>query len=199
MSAPPLILASTSPFRKALLARLNLPFNTCQVAVDETPKPLEPAKDLVERLAIAKAQAARHHFTTGIAIGSDQVCVLEQQTVGKPKSHQQAVQQLHQASGKTVHFFTGLCLLDLQSQQQYSLVEPFDVTFKTLSTRQIDHYLKIEQPYQCAGSFKAEGLGIALFERLHGDDPTSLIGLPLIRLVKLLQYWDIDVLTQPEN
>ena len=191
----PLILASTSPFRRELLARLNLTFQTCKPEVDETPLPNEPAHLLVERLAVTKAKDARRHFDSGLVIGSDQVCVIENQVLGKPGDYEHALEHLRNASGKTVQFLTGLCLYDIDNDRQQSLVEPFDVVFRQLTDEQISHYLKTEQPYQCAGSFKSEGLGITLFEKLVGDDPNSLVGLPLIKLVTLFKNWNIDVLS----
>lgn len=191
----PLILASTSPFRHELLARLNLTFQTCKPEVDETPLAGETAEKLVERLAIAKAKDAKNHFDTGLVIGSDQVCVIDGKILGKPGNYENAIEQLQNASGKTVRFMTGLCLYDIEQDRIQSLVEPFDVIFRQLDIQQIEHYLKTEQPYQCAGSFKSEGLGITLFEKLDGDDPNSLIGLPMIQLVTLFKNWGIDVLS----
>jgi len=191
----PLILASTSPFRRELLARLTLTFQTCKPEVDETPLADESASQLVERLSISKAKVAKNHFNSGLVIGSDQVCIIDDEILGKPGNFDNALQQLQHASGKTVRFLTGLCLYDIDNDRIQSLVDPFDVVFRQLSDRQITHYLKTEQPYQCAGSFKSEGLGITLFERLVGDDPNTLIGLPLIQLVNLFNNWDIDVLS----
>ena len=191
----PLILASTSPFRRELLARLNLTFQTCKPEVDENALPDETAAELVERLSIAKARAAREHFKSGLVIGSDQVCIINDAILGKPGNFERAREQLQQASGKTVRFLTGLCLYDIDNDRSQSLVEPFDVVFRQLTDHQIDHYLHTEQPYQCAGSFKSEGLGITLFQKLNGDDPYSLVGLPLIQLVNLFNNWEIDVLS----
>ena len=195
MNKLPLILSSTSPFRRDLLARLNLTFQTCKPEVDESVQDGESAEVLVERLSIAKARAARKHFSSGLAIGSDQVCVIDDEILGKPGNHDHALRQLQRASGRKVQFLTGLCLYHIEKDRYQSLVEPFDVIFRELTDHQIDYYLKTEQPYQCAGSFRAEGLGIALFERLQGNDPGALIGLPLIQLVRLLDNWGIDVLT----
>lgn len=191
----PLILASTSPFRRELLARLNLTFQSCKPDVDETPLDGESATDLVKRLSIAKAKDAKNHFDSGLVIGSDQVCIIEDKILGKPGNFDNALQQLQQASGKTVRFLTGISLYDIENDREQSLVEPFDVVFRQLTDHQITHYLETEQPYQCAGSFKSEGLGITLFEKLRGDDPNSLIGLPLIQLVSMFNNWDIDVLS----
>jgi len=182
-----LILASTSPFRRELLTRLGLPFTVQAPAVDETRRPGETAPELVARLAEWKAAAVARTEPAALIIGSDQVAVLEGVIIGKPGDHQRAVAQLQQASGRTVVFYTGLCLLDSASGQRQIAVEEFRVVFRVLTPAMIERYLRREQPYQCAGSFKSEGLGIALFERLVGDDPTSLIGLPLIRLTGMLE------------
>lgn len=191
----PLILASTSPFRRELLARLNLTFQSCKPDVDETPLNGESAADLVKRLSIAKAKDAMSHFDSGLVIGSDQVCIIEDKILGKPGNFDNAFEQLQHASGKTVKFLTGICLYDIENDREQSLAEQFDVVFRQLTDHQITHYLKTEQPYQCAGSFKSEGLGITLFEKLSGDDPNTLIGLPLIQLINMFNNWDIDVLS----
>jgi septum formation protein len=182
-----LILASTSPFRRALLMRLGLPFTIQAPEVDETGLPDEEATALVMRLAERKARAIAQSAPAALIIGSDQVAVLDGDIIGKPGDHRRAVAQLQRASGRTVIFYTGLCLLDSASGQCQVAVEEFRVVFRPLTATMIEAYLQREQPYQCAGSFKSEGLGIALFERLEGDDPTSLIGLPLIRLTRMLE------------
>ena len=189
-----LILASTSTFRRDLLMRLDLPFTVQVPAVDETRWPGETAADLVARLAEWKAVAVARTEPAALIIGSDQVAVLDGAIIGKPGDHQRAVAQLQQASGRTVVFHTGLCLLDSASGQRQIAVEEFRVVFRNLTPVMIERYLRREQPYQCAGSFKSEGLGIALFERLEGDDPTSLIGLPLIWLTRMLEAAGITVL-----
>ncbi len=189
-----LILASTSPFRRELLARLGLPFAVRSPEVDETRQPGEEAPALVARLAEWKAQAVARQEPAALVIGSDQVAVLAGEIVGKPGDHERAVAQLRRASGQTVTFYTGLCLLDSASNQRQVTVEVFQVAFRQLTAEMIEGYLRREQPYQCAGSFKSEGLGIALFERLEGDDPTSLIGLPLIRLTRMLEAAGVAVL-----
>ena len=186
MITTPLVLASTSPFRAELLARLQLPFDTFAPEVDETPQPRETPADMVRRLSILKAEAARADFPQHLVIGSDQCAVFDGAIIGKPGNHPNAVAQLSRFSGSRVTFLTGLCLLNTATGQQQVSVEPFDVHFRQLSSRQIDNYLRAEQPYGCAGSFKSEGLGITLFEKLEGEDPNSLIGLPLIRLVGFL-------------
>ena len=183
----PLILASTSPYRRALLERLGLPFSTAAPDVDERPHPGESPSELVRRLAEAKARAVAENHPDALIIGSDQVACLDDAILGKPGDHQTAMAQLERASGRCVLFQTGLCLLDARSGQAQTLVEPFQVHFRVLSRARIQGYLERERPYDCAGSFKSEGLGIALFERLEGDDPNALIGLPLIRLIPLLE------------
>lgn len=182
----PLILASSSPYRRQLLQRLNLPFSHQSPSIDETPKPGESANELVLRLASEKAMTVAENNPYALIIGSDQVAVLDEKILTKPGNAETALQQLSACSGRSVTFLTGLCLLNGQSGQQQQLVEPFTVHFRELTQDQLERYIQMEQPLDCAGSFKMEGLGISLFERLEGDDPNSLIGLPLIQLVKLL-------------
>ncbi len=189
-----LLLASSSPFRRELLARLGLPFTVQSPDIDESRRPGEKAATLVARLATQKAQAIANLASAALIISSDQVAVLKGEIIGKPGHHEPAVAQLRQSSGQTVTFYTGLCLLDSTSHQLQVAVEPFRVVFRQLTPTMIEHYLQRERPYHCAGSFKSEGLGIALFERLEGDDPTSLIGLPLIRLTRMLEAAGIAVL-----
>lgn len=189
-----LILASTSPFRRELLGRLGLPFDTVAPDVDESPIPNEKPEQLVIRLAEAKARAAAARHPDALIIGSDQVASLDGRILGKPGTRERAIKQLRDASGRRVDFFTGLCVFDSATGKSRSLCEPFSVWFRTLSDKQIEHYVERESPFNCAGSFKSEGLGIALFERLEGDDPNALIGLPLIRLVSLLAESGIEVL-----
>ena len=189
-----LILASTSPFRRAVLEKLGIPFETASPDVDETPLPGESPAALVERLAIAKARAVAAQRDQGLIIGSDQVAVIDDEILGKPGSHEQAVEQLRRASGRRVTFLTGLALVNAASGQVQSEVVPFHVVFRELTDTLIEHYLRREQPYNCAGSFKSEALGIVLFERLEGDDPNTLIGLPLIRLVRMLEAEGFSVL-----
>lgn len=189
-----LILASTSPARRQLLTRLKLPFEILPPAADETPQPFEDAQALVVRLAESKARSIASREPGTLVIGSDQGAVLDGEILGKPGDHQRAVEQLSKVSNQTVIFYTGLCLLDSDSGRTQVEVVPFRVMFRPLNPKQIERYLRREQPYQCAGSFKSEGLGIALFERLAGEDPTSLIGLPLIRLTRMLEAEGIEVL-----
>jgi len=195
MSQPTLILASTSPYRRALLERLRLPFSVCKPGVDEARLPNESAEQMVCRLAQAKAAAVAREHPTAWVIGSDQCAVLGEQILGKPGTHARAVEQLEAASGKRVTFHTGLCLMQHTSGFERVVNIPFSVHFRELSAREIEHYLQREQPYDCAGSFKSEGLGITLFHTMQGDDPSSLIGLPLIALCSMLREAGLDPLT----
>jgi septum formation protein len=181
-----LILASTSRYRKALLEKLALPFECAAPEVDESPLPGEPAEALVARLALAKASAIADRFDQGLIIGSDQVCVCDDQILGKPGTVEKAVAQLMAAQGRSVTFHTGLCVLDAASGRAEQLVEPFTVHFRTLDEAALRRYVEAELPLDCAGSFKCEGMGIVLFEGLEGRDPNALIGLPLIGLIELL-------------
>ena len=189
-----LILASSSVFRRKLLQQLQLPFTSVSPDADETPLPGESGDSLAGRLARLKARTVAAQQTNSLVIGSDQVAVLNGELIGKPGNHARAVEQLSRACGKTVMFYTGLCLIDSASGREQLIVEPFEAMFRELSDEQIERYLKREQPYDCAGSFRVEALGIALFERLHGDDPNSLIGLPLIRLVQMLEMENVAIL-----
>jgi MAF protein len=170
-----------------LLERLGLPFSIASPEVDEKPRPKEAPQALVLRLAEAKARAIASDHPNALIIGSDQVACIDDEILGKPGDRARAIAQLERASGRTLVFQTGLCLLNTVSAQAQTLVEPFRVHFRVLSRRQIAGYLDRERPFDCAGSFKSEGLGIALFERLEGDDPNTLIGLPLIRLIAMLE------------
>ncbi|WP_202404423.1 nucleoside triphosphate pyrophosphatase [Pantoea sp. Seng] len=190
----PLILASTSPFRQALLSKLGLPFIAVAPDCDETPQSNETAPQLVQRLALAKAQALAARFPQSWIIGSDQVCVLDGNITGKPHTVENACRQLAAASGKVITFYTGLALIQPQTAQQQVVCEPFNVHFRHLSQAEIRHYVEKEQPLNCAGSFKSEGMGICLFERLEGRDPNTLIGLPLIALNKMLIKVGINAL-----
>jgi septum formation protein len=188
-----LVLASTSIYRKELLKRLGLPFVTAAPDVDETPFDGESPEGLVRRLAEAKARAVAKQYPDALIIGSDQVAVVGGQILGKPGNHDRAVAQLRQASGKRLEFLTGLCLYNSHTEQAQLDVVPFGVVFRPLTDPEIEHYLRREQPYHCAGAFKSEALGIALCERFDGDDPTSLVGLPLIRLTRMLKREGIAV------
>ena len=189
-----LILASSSPYRRELLQRLGIPFEVIAPDVDETPALGETPQALVERLAIAKARAVADQRPNALVVGSDQVAVYDGTIVGKPLTHKRAVEQLRLASGKTVTLYTGLALINGASGHTQSEVVPFRVVFRSLSDAQIENYLRREQPYNCTGSVKSEGLGIALLERFEGDDPNALIGLPLIRLLRMLEREGMDVI-----
>jgi len=189
-----LILASTSPFRKAILDKLGVDFDTASPETDETELANETPQQLVERLSIAKAKAIADKVSGALVIGSDQVSVINGEIIGKPHTHENAVKQLQNASGKTVTFYTGLCLYNSTTQKYQSEVVPFDVVFRQLKQQQIESYLRKEEPYNCAGSFKSEALGIVLFEKLIGEDPNTLMGLPLIRLVKMLEQENFSIL-----
>lgn len=182
----PLILASTSRYRKALLEKLGLPFECASPEVDESPLHGESAQELVARLAHAKASAVASQYDHGLIIGSDQVCVCDGQILGKPGTVEAAVAQLMAAQGKSVSFYTGLCVVDAENGQAKQLVEPFTVHFRKLDEAAIRRYVAAELPLDCAGSFKCEGMGIVLFKSLEGRDPNALIGLPLIGLIELL-------------
>ncbi|MCL4315926.1 MAG: Maf family nucleotide pyrophosphatase [Gammaproteobacteria bacterium] len=182
-----LILASTSPARKLLLERLGLAFQVAPSRVDETPLPGESPLAMVQRLARAKAEAVARAHAASLIIGADQVGVVAGEILGKPADHADAVRQLQRASGNSVTFLTALCLLNSATKNIQLETVPYSVTFRALTDEQIENYLRLEQPYHCALSFKSEGLGVALCEKYAGDDPTALIGLPLIRLVRMLE------------
>lgn len=182
-----LVLASTSPFRRAILEKLGVDFETMAPDVDESILIDEIPEQLVARLSEAKAKAVAEQLDHALVIGSDQVAVVDGQILGKPGNHDAAVKQLRRVSGKRISFLTGLCVLNTESKRIQLDVVPFNVIFRNLTDSQIENYLQKEQPYNCAGSFKSEGLGIALFDRLEGDDPNTLIGLPLIRLIRMLE------------
>lgn len=193
-----LILGSTSPFRKALLERLQIPFSCASPDINETPIAGEGIENMVMRLSELKAEAVAEQIKSqgkdALIIGSDQSAVLNGRPLTKPGNFENAVRQLTEASGQRIVFQTGLCLLNTRTGRKQTLCEPYTVVFKQLSAPTIERYLKKEQPYNCAGSFKSEGLGIALFEKFEGDDPNSLIGLPLIKLVTLLENEGIEIL-----
>lgn len=184
---PPLILASGSRYRAELLARLQLPFTARSPDIDERPQPGEAPPALAERLAREKALAIARTLPAGLVIGSDQVADCAGQLLGKPGTAERACAQLQAASGRTVTFWTGLALADAATGTVRSTVVRCDVDFRALEPDEIRRYVALEQPLDCAGSFKAEGLGIVLFRRLASDDPTALIGLPLIALCELLR------------
>jgi len=190
-------LASTSVYRKALLEKLTPNFRTAKPEVDETPFPGETAIQLVERLAICKAQAVAADLDTGLVIGSDQVALFGDEILGKPHTTENAFLQLKKFSGQRVTFLTGVAVVDASTNKVVHSVDAFHVHFRQLLDHEIRTYIKREQPLQCAGSFKSEGLGITLFEKLEGDDPNSLIGLPLIKLHHLLKQQGRDLLLEP--
>ena len=189
-----LILASTSTYRRQLLERLHLPFTVIASDVDEAPLPGESPKMMASRLALAKARsvAAQHPFA--VVIGSDQVADLDGQALGKPGNHARAVIQLQAMRGKTVVFQTAVAVVCVESRFAQTELAQVKVKFRELSDAQIEAYLQAEQPYDCAGSAKSEGLGIALLERIDNDDPTALIGLPLIRTCQMIEAAGITVL-----
>lgn len=193
-SYPTLILASTSPYRRDLLTRLGLPFEAIGPHIDETRHEGEAAQDMVLRLAREKARAVAEQHPEAWVIGSDQCAVLGTTILGKPGTHERAFGQLRAASGQSVVFHTGLCLMNLDHGFARTVEVPFSVRFRDLGDAEIQHYLAREKPYDCAGSFKSEGLGIALFDALEGSDPTALIGLPLISLCGLLREAGLDPL-----
>ena len=182
-----IILASSSPYRRALLHRLGLPFDSISPNIDETALENEGPAALVSRLAYEKAHIITQDNPNAIVIGSDQVATINNQILTKPGNIETAYMQLSTCSGNTVTFYTSLCVLDGTTGNQRKVVEPFIVGFRDLSEQQIMRYLEIEQPFDCAGSFKSEGLGVTLFTHLSGRDPNSLVGLPLIELTSRLQ------------
>jgi len=182
-----LVLASTSIYRRELLQKLQLPFETAAPKVDETPLEGESAGETSLRLAQDKARAVARDYPNALIIGSDQVALLEGQQLGKPLTHDRAFAQLQTMRGKTTVFFTALALLNSRTGHMQTGVEETQVTLRQLSDTEIEHYLRKEQPYHCAGSAKSEGLGIALINRISGNDPNALIGLPLILLCEMLR------------
>ena len=190
-----IILASSSTYRKRLLTPL-IPSLICiSPNIDETIMPNETAADYVSRLALQKAQTVAKTQTNALVIGSDQCAVLNKKIITKPKNADNAIRQLKASSGNTVRFFTGLSLINTNTNSTKTCFETYDVTFRKLRENQIKAYLEKDQPYDCAGSFKAEGLGITLFEKMHGNDPNTLIGLPLIRLTTMLMDEGLNVLS----
>ncbi len=183
---PQLILGSTSPFRKALLEKLGIPFLTDAPQTDESRHDGESPAELVRRLAEAKARDVGRRYPDALVIGSDQVACVDGDILGKPGNRENAIAQLSAASGKAVTFYTGLCLFNSGTGQARAAVEPFTVQFRDLTREQIERYVDREQPFNCAGSFKSEGFGITLFSALEGRDPNALVGLPLILLVEML-------------
>ena len=187
------ILGSTSVYRKELLTRLGIAFTTAKPEVDETPWPDESPFALAQRLALAKAKAVAAQRPDAVVIGSDQVADLNGRPLGKPGSHDRAVAQLRAMSGQTIQFHTALSVVCLASGFERSDVATVRVVFRTLEDDEIERYLRAEQPYDCAGSAKSEGLGIALLSKIDSDDPTALIGLPLIRTCELLRAAGVQI------
>jgi septum formation protein len=193
-----LVLGSTSPYRSELLRRLQIPFTIAAPMVDETPLPHETPRALAQRLALFKARAVASHFPRAVVIGADQVADLNGQPLGKPGTHERAVAQLRQMRGQTVIFQTALAVVCLESGFEESGLAAVRVKFRDLTDAEIENYLRAEQPYDCAGSAKSEGLGIALLEFIESDDPTALVGLPLIRTCKMLQAAGVVLLGNQE-
>lgn len=189
-----LILASSSPYRKELLARLNLPFETMSPEIDESSLANELPQDTALRLAQLKARKIAESYSQALVIGCDQVATLDGLQLGKPGTHENAVKQLKMMRGRTVTFHSALCLYNAETQHMQAEVVPYEVTFRELTDEQIERYLRIEEPYNCAGSAKSEGLGIALIASMHGTDPNALIGLPLIKLISMLQNENVSVI-----
>jgi septum formation protein len=193
-SRPALVLGSTSRYRRELLERLRLPFSVESPHVDETPHPGEAPAELALRLAIAKARAVAARHTAAIVIGSDQVADLHGQPIGKPGTHEKAVQQLRAMRGQAVVFQTAVAVVRQDTGFEQAVRVPVTVRFRDLADAEIEHYLRTETPYDCAGSAKSETLGIALLSAIESDDPTALVGLPLIRTCALLRDAGLDVL-----
>lgn len=194
MTTPKLILASSSIYRKELLEHLQLPFGVISPDVDETPRANEAPEQTALRLAQEKARKVGVSEPDALIIGCDQVAILDGIQLGKPLTHDNAVRQLRLMRGREVTFHSALCLFNAHTGHMQADVVPTVVTFRQLSDDQIEHYLQKEQPYHCAGSAKSEGLGIALIAAIHGDDPNALIGLPLIRLITMLQHEGVNVI-----
>ena len=191
---PPLILGSTSRYRRELLQRLRLPFESVSPQVDESPLPGEAPATLALRLALAKARAVSRQHPQAVVIGSDQVADVDGEPVGKPGTHERAVAQLRRMSGQTIVFQTAVAVVRGDTGFEAAELASVKVRFRTLDDAEIEHYLRLEQPYDCAGSAKCETLGIALLSAIESDDPTALIGLPLIRTCALLRSAGLDPL-----
>lgn len=189
-----IVLASSSKYRRQLLEKLGIDFLSCSSDIDESPQTGESPEALVNRLSIAKAEEVGKTHPNHLIIGSDQVAVLDQDILGKPGGRDAAMQQLAKQSGRAVQFYTGICVLNSATGQRLSDLDVCSVHFKTLEPSQIQTYIDRDQPFDCAGSFKSEGLGIALFNKIVGEDPNALVGLPLIKLVALLQKFGVNIL-----
>jgi septum formation protein len=189
-----LVLGSTSPYRRELLSRLRLRFDVAAPDVDETPRPGEPPHQIASRLALEKARSVAARFPDAVVIGSDQVADLDGEPLGKPGTHERAVAQLRQMSGQTVVFQTAVAVLCAATGFEQLELAPVTVKFRVLSDSEIESYLLAEQPYDCAGSARSEGLGIALLDAIDNDDPTALVGLPLIRTCRMIRAAGVKVL-----
>lgn len=189
-----LVLASTSPYRRSLLGKLGLPFVAATPDVDERRRLNEEPGTLATRLAEAKCRALQTQYPCHLIIGSDQVAMLGDTQLTKPENRSCAIRQLQAASGQRVVFYTGVCVLDTSNRRAQTEMDVCTVHFRELRENQIIHYVDRDEPFDCAGSFKSEGLGIALFERIEGEDPNALIGLPLIRLISMLNRFGVEVL-----
>jgi septum formation protein len=190
----PLILASASPYRRALLEKLGLPFTAVSPAVDETRREKEEPQSLALRLATEKSQAVASHTPHGLVIGSDQVAELDGVVLSKPGTREGAIAQLIKSSGQTIDFYTAVCVTRAETGQFFSDIDTCRVTLRPLTRRRIEHYVDLEKPLDCADSFKSEGLGIAHMENIEGEDPNALVGLPLIRLIRILEAFELDCL-----
>ncbi len=190
----PLVLGSTSPYRRELLQRLQIPFDVAAPDVDETPMPDETPRGLAQRLALLKARAVASIFPHAVVIGADQVADLNGLSLGKPGNHENAVAQLRQMRGQTVVFQTAVAVVCLESGFEEAGLAAVRVKFRNLTDAEIENYLHAERPYDCAGSAKSEGLGVALLESIENDDPTALVGLPLIRTCKMIQAAGVALL-----
>ena len=195
MTRASLVLASSSPYRRALLERLGLEFACIISGIDESPLENELPRDTAARLAEAKARAVAPQAGAALVIGSDQVAVMEGRSVGKPGNREANIAQLLSAAGRRVEFLTAVCLLNTRSDRCQLEVVSYSVEFRDLDRSRVESYVDRDQPFDCAGGFKAEGLGVALFRRMQGDDPTALIGLPLISLSRMLENEGVDVLS----
>ena len=189
-----LVLASSSPFRKSVLSRLHLPFEIFDPEINEKPFANESPTELVTRLSEEKARTAQATYPKALVIGSDQIAVIGDKILGKSGNHEQAVKQLQLVNGKQVDFLTGLCLLNTETEEVQLDALCFSVQFRQLTDAQIENYLRQDTPYNCSGSFKSEALGIVLLEKMMGNDPTTVMGLPLIRLVQMLENQGINVI-----
>ncbi len=189
-----IVLASSSKYRRQLLEKLGIDFLSFSSEIDESPLTDESPEALVSRLSIAKAEEVGKTYSDHLIIGSDQVAVLDREILGKPGGRDSAIQQLTKQSGRTVQFYTGICVLNSASGLHLTDLDICSVYFKALEYAQIQRYIELDQPFDCAGSFKSEGLGIALFSKIVGEDPNALVGLPLIKLVALLEKFGVHVI-----